>query len=115
MLQRTVEFAHLTHRLSGREVDYFNTHLCLCNGEELLGSAVTIADTIAANRRPGSRLILTGDFNCDDGWEQSKPVRSVGYKYQLKPAGASATTSSWSYSYPLVMLKLDSSEQTTIY
>ena len=26
-------------------------------------------------RRPGSRIILTGDFNCDDGWENSKPVR----------------------------------------
>ena len=69
-----MEYAHLTHRLSGREVDYFNTHLCLCNGDQLLGSAVTIADTIAAHRRPGSRIILTGDFNCDDGYEQSKPV-----------------------------------------
>jgi len=73
--RRTVEYAHLTHKLSGRMVDYFNTHLCLCNGEQLLGSAVTIADTIAAHRRPGSRIILTGDFNCDDGWEESKPVR----------------------------------------
>jgi len=72
---RTVEYAHLTHKLSGREVDYFNTHLCLCNGDQLLGSAVTIAETMAAHRRPGSRIILTGDFNCDDGWEQSKPVR----------------------------------------
>ena len=77
VLQRTVEWVHLTHKLSGREVDYFNTHLCLCNGDQLLGSAVTIADTIAAHRRPGSRIILTGDFNCDDGWEQSKPVRSA--------------------------------------
>ena len=48
--------------------------LCLCNGDQLLGSAETIADTIATHRRPGSRIILTGDFNCDDGWEQSKPV-----------------------------------------
>ena len=70
-----MEYAHLTHKLSGREVDYFNTHLCLCNDDQLLGSAVTIADTIAAHRRPGSRIILTGDFNCDG--EQSKPVRSV--------------------------------------
>ena len=33
------------------KVDHFNTHLCVCNGEELLRSAKTIADTIAANRR----------------------------------------------------------------
>ena len=83
MLQRTVEYAHLTHKLSGREVDYFNTHLCLCNGDQLLGSAVTIADTIAAHRRAGSRIILTGDFNCDDGGEQSKPVRSVNTNLNL--------------------------------
>ena len=33
------------------KVDHFNTHLCVCNGDQLLGSAKTIADTIAANRR----------------------------------------------------------------
>jgi len=71
---RTVEYAHLTHRLSGRQVDFFNTHLCLCNGEQLLGSAVTIEETMAQHRRPGSRIMLTGDFNCDDGYENSKPV-----------------------------------------
>ena len=73
-----MEYVHFTHKLSGREVDYFNTHLCLCNDDQLLGSAVTIADTIAAHRRPGSRIILTGDFNCDG--EQSKPVRSGTYR-----------------------------------
>merc|ERR1719233_2046358 len=72
---RTVEYAHFTHRLSGRKVDHFNTHLCLCNGDQLLGSAKTIAEAIQQNRVPGSRVILTGDFNCDDGWEDSKPVR----------------------------------------
>ena len=74
-IQRTVEYAHFTHRLSGRKVDHFNTHLCLCNGDQLLGSAKTIAEAIQQNRVPGSRVILTGDFNCDDGWEDSKPVR----------------------------------------
>ena len=33
------------------KVDHFNTHLCVCNGDQLLASAKTIADTIAANRR----------------------------------------------------------------
>jgi len=56
-------------------VDHFNTHLCLCNGDQLLGSAKTIADAIQQHRKPGSRIILTGDFNCDDGFENSKPVR----------------------------------------
>merc|ERR1712223_938335 len=72
---RTVEYAHFTHMASGRLVDHFNTHLCLCNGDQLLGSAKTIADAIQQHRKPGSRIILTGDFNCDDGWENSKPVR----------------------------------------
>jgi len=72
---RTVEYAHFTHKLSGRQVDFFNTHLCLCNGDQLLGSAMTITDTMMQHRRPGSRVFLTGDFNCDDGYENSKPVR----------------------------------------
>jgi len=72
---RTVEYAQFTHKLSGRKVDHFNTHLCLCNGDQLLGSAKTIADAMQNNRTPGSRVILTGDFNCDDGFENSKPVR----------------------------------------
>merc|ERR1712002_1085025 len=61
-------------KLSGRKVDHFNTHLCLCNGDQLLGSAKTIAQAMEEHRKPGSRVILTGDFNCDDGWENSKPV-----------------------------------------
>merc|ERR1712121_39795 len=72
---RTVEYAHFTHRLSGKKVDHFNTHLCLCNGDQLLGSAKTIVEAIQQNRVPGSRIILTGDFNCDDGWEDTQPVK----------------------------------------
>jgi len=48
---RTVEWAKFTHKGTGMMVDHFNTHLCVCNGDQLLGSAKTIADTIAANRR----------------------------------------------------------------
>ena len=51
-----MEYAHLTHKLSGRQVDFFNTHLCLCNGDQLLGSAKTITETMMAHRRPGSRV-----------------------------------------------------------
>ena len=80
IVQRTIEYAHFTHKLSGRQVDFFNTHLCLCNGDQLLGSAMTITDFMVQNRRPGSRIMLTGDFNCDDGYEQSKPVMCASHR-----------------------------------
>ena len=74
---RTVEWAKFTHKGTGMlvditiltlniltivnifthdiilimKVDHFNTHLCVCNGDQLLSSAKTIADTIADNRR----------------------------------------------------------------
>merc|ERR1711936_716333 len=79
---RTVEYAHFTHKMSGVKVDHFNTHLCLCNGDQLLGSAKTIAQAMEEHRKPGSRVILTGDFNCDDGFENSKPV--LYFKGQLE-------------------------------
>ena len=41
------------------KVDHFNTHLCVCNGDQLLASAKTIADTIAANRRSPSSPLLS--------------------------------------------------------
>ena len=80
---RTVEWAKFTHKGTGMlvdiiiivlfiiiilititimimKVDHFNTHLCVCNGDQLLGSAKTIADTIAANRRSPLLLIIKG-------------------------------------------------------
>merc|ERR1712058_160546 len=68
---RTVEYAHFTHKLSGRKVDHFNTPLCLCNGDQLLGSAKTIGEAIQQHRKPGSRVILTGDFK---GELENNPV-----------------------------------------
>ena len=82
---RTVEWAKFTHKGTGMlvditiltlniltivnifthdiiliiKVDHFNTHLCVCNGDQLLGSAKTIADTIAANRRSPSLSLLS--------------------------------------------------------
>jgi len=73
--QRTVEWAQLTHRLTGRQVDHFNTHLCVCSADQLLGSASTILDVITNNRRPGARIFLTGDFNVFDGFENSKAIK----------------------------------------
>merc|ERR1719431_902680 len=72
---RTVEWVQLTHRLSGQQVDHFNTHLCVCNADQLLGSATTILDVMTNNRRPGSRILLTGDFNVFDGFENSKAIK----------------------------------------
>jgi len=83
---RTVEWAKFTHKGTGMLVDHFNTHLCVCNGDQLLGSAKTIADTIAANRRPGSILILTGDFNVmSDGYENSKAIRYLTGQLENSP------------------------------
>ena len=48
--KRSVEYAHLTHRGTGQQVDFFNTHLCLCTENQLLGSAKTIVQTIKAHR-----------------------------------------------------------------
>ena len=64
--QRTVEFAHFTHT-SGKKVDLFNTHLCVCSEGDLLKSARTLADVIQRHRRPGSKVVLTGDFNVFGG------------------------------------------------
>ena len=64
-----------THILTGRKVELFNTHLYLNNGEEQLRSAKIITEAIQQVRRPGSVVILTGDLNCYDGFENSKPVR----------------------------------------
>jgi len=75
LISGTVAFARFNHVSSGRIVDVFNTHLCLCDEELLLASAKVVIDTIFKHRRPGSRIILTGDFNCEDGWENSKPVK----------------------------------------
>jgi len=83
---RTVEWAKFTHKGTGMLVDHFNTHLCVCNGDQLLGSAKTIADTIAANRRPGSLLLLTGDFNVmNDGYENSKAIRYLTGQLENSP------------------------------
>jgi len=83
---RMVEWAKFTHKATGRQVDHFNTHLCVCDGWELLGSAKTIAATILANRRPGSILILTGDFNVmSDDYENSKAVRYLTGDFEDSP------------------------------
>ena len=37
--QRSVDFAFLTHLKSGRKIDVFNTHWCVCGAHDLLKSA----------------------------------------------------------------------------
>jgi len=82
---RTVEYSLFTHITTGSNVSVFNTHLCICNGEELLRSAKIITETIQQYRTPGSRVILTGDFNCYDGFEDSKPVRYLKGELESTP------------------------------
>jgi len=80
--QRTVEYAQLIHKPSGRLVDHFNTHFCVCEetgtccGETPgLNSAHTVEDTMEKYRRPGSLLILTGDLNVFDGFENHSAIK----------------------------------------
>ena len=65
--QRTISFYHLTHISTGQLVDHFNTHLCFCSEDDLLKSAKTMAAVMERHRRPGSKLVLTGDFNVFGG------------------------------------------------
>jgi len=72
---RKLEYAHFTHISSGVPVDWFNTHLCVCDAAKLLLSAKTVASAIAQHRHPGARVVLTGDFNVFDGFENSLAIR----------------------------------------
>jgi len=71
---RKLEYAHFTHISSSTHVDWFNTHLCVCDKDKLLLSAKTVAAAIAQHRRNGARVVLTGDFNVFDGYENSKAI-----------------------------------------
>jgi len=73
--RRTMEWAQFTLKKYNLQIDHFNTHLCVCSADDLLKSAKTIADSIAALRRPSSLVILTGDFNVFDGFEHSKAIQ----------------------------------------
>jgi len=81
---RTVEFAHFTHT-SGKKVDHFNTHLCVCSEGDLLKSARTLADVIQRHRRPGSKVVLTGDFNVFGGFENSQAIRYLTGQLESSP------------------------------
>jgi len=83
--QRTVEWAKFTHKISGRQVDHFNTHLCVCDANKLLLSVKTIASKIASIGRPGSLKLLTGDFNVFDGYEHSKAIQYLTGQLESSP------------------------------
>ena len=73
--QRSVEWAQLTHYKSGRKIDFFNTHWCVCGSGQLLQSAKETLGIINSKRRSGSTVILTGDLNVFPGFENSEAVK----------------------------------------
>ena len=81
--QRSVEYALLTHKSTGKQIDHFNTHFCVCTdtisdccGQEgQYQSAKEVQAAMELYRRPGSQMILTGDLNVFDGFEYSKAIR----------------------------------------
>ena len=81
--ERTVEYAQLIHKASGRNVDHFNTHFCVytkrdgkCGGTTPgLTSAHEVESFMTKNRRPGSLMLLTGDFNAFNGFENHPAIK----------------------------------------
>merc|ERR1711997_816048 len=81
--QRSVEYALLTHKSTGKQIDHFNTHFCVCTdtisdccGQEgQYQSAKEVQAAMELYRRPGSQMILTGDLNVFDGFEYSKAIK----------------------------------------
>jgi len=71
---RYVTWSQFVHS-SGKLVDHFNTHLCVCSQSDLGKSARRLGEVMAAHRRPNSVAILTGDFNVFDGTENSEALR----------------------------------------
>ena len=78
---RTVEYAQLNHKTSGRKVDIFNTHWCVCTEGQCCGetpgytSAQEVESYMSEIRRPGSLLLFTGDLNVFSGFENHRAIR----------------------------------------
>lgn len=73
--QRSVDFAHFTDLKSGKKIDVFNTHWCVCGAPDLLRSAQETLAIINSKRRHGSTVILTGDLNVFPGFENTDAVK----------------------------------------
>jgi endonuclease/exonuclease/phosphatase family metal-dependent hydrolase len=73
--QRIVRWAHLIHKDTNQGVYFFNTHFCVCSKEMLEGSARTVAQSIHERVHSADPVVLTGDFNVFDGFENSLAVQ----------------------------------------
>ena len=81
--ERTVEYAQLIHKASGKNIDHFNTHFCVytpqdgkCGGTTPgLTSAHEVESFMVKNRRSGSLMLLTGDFNAFNGYENHPAIK----------------------------------------
>jgi len=81
---RSVEWAQFTHRHSGKLIDFFNTHFCVCaqdgrccSGEAQYQSAKESEQIMAQHQRPGSLVIFMGDLNVQRGYENSDAVKHI--------------------------------------
>ena len=75
--QRVVRWAKFSHIKTQKGLYMFNTHFCVCNEDQLLGSASTLASEIAARADTSLPVILTGDLNVFDNTENSKAIRHL--------------------------------------
>ena len=70
--------------MANSSIDHFNTHFCVCaddrrccGQEAQYQSAKESEDIMAQHKREGSVVIFTGDFNVQDGYENSKAIRHL--------------------------------------
>merc|ERR1719369_1412346 len=63
---------HSSDSLSGTHAILYNTSVLVFEGH---GEVILPDQDLLGYRTVGSRVILTGDFNCYDGFEDSMPVR----------------------------------------
>lgn len=82
--QRVMRWGRFEHNQSGKKVSFYVTHWCVCSDDTLLGSAETVAQTIA-NRGNSDPVILSGDFNVFSGFEKSKAIQYLTGKLNSAP------------------------------
>ncbi len=73
--QRILRWGRFTHRESGRGLYIYTSHWCVCSESQLLGSAMTVAASIATREHANEPVVFTGDLNVFEGFEDSAAIR----------------------------------------
>ena len=76
---RTLDWAQFTHRSTGKKIDFYNAHWCVCDGNKLLTTARETVNWINGSKRSGSTVILTGDMNAA---ENSAAINHLKASYE---------------------------------